>query len=241
MVQITKTILSDGTVLTDVALSEEPMGKGNFQIEFPSNLDEGKSETIRLIIAPPLIEINRNGSKNSNFEILQDTLDVYPVMHAELTANDTFSIKTIHEAEKPIVSNSSTQWEWIITPLKSGEQIVFLVISVPVVTNGQNTPYQLASIELRINVKALPTPTPPPAPTSTPIPSVKNQLNASASQITIAVIGAATTIIVAILGIWFNKSNKDKAIEEKKRKEYEADKSERVSKTKRGLDWRKKK
>lgn len=159
-------------------------------------------------------------------------------MNAEIIAGDAFSIKPSLSSDQISTLNSATVWLWFVTAMQEGKHRVAVSISVPVNVGDQKNNYEIKRLEFEIDAAA---PEPTPIPTSTPIPSFETQLQGSAVQISLAVLGSAVTVVVAIIGVIFankrlvlRKKKIRKAIEDKKREED-------IKRTKDGLPTSRKK
>ena len=158
-------------------------------------------------------------------------------MVAEILSGDSFSITPDNKIYQLVRNDRTTIWVWYITALQAGEHKLVLDVSVPVLVDQTESKYEMAHVGFNISVpesvivEPTMTPTPvPPTPTSTPvpptstsIPSISSQLSASAGEITVAVIGAASAIIVAFIGgyyVYKEKQKIEQAAENKRREEF---------------------
>ncbi len=238
VLNITTEILADGTIRKTADLSIEPLGIGTLQLTTPIKMKIGESYVISLAITPTgniitptppvkvltptiLVPVTAGGS-DGVFEY-SDTLQIYPVMAAELTGVN-FEIVSDGHSERPITSSSTTEWTWNITPKIGNKQTLILVISVPVIIEKERdliSVQALKNIPIEVHVELTETPpsthspqptqTPIPTLTPTPIPPIKricDKLIENIAMIVTAVIGLAGVIITAYVAYLAIKKSK---------------------------------
>ncbi|MGB8218080.1 MAG: PGF-pre-PGF domain-containing protein, partial [Candidatus Methanoperedens sp.] len=82
-----------------------------------------------------------------------DEIKVSTLMKVHLTEDNNFEIKPLSEEEQPVVSEGFTQWEWDVTPLKSGKQV--LKFSVSVVIGGVPKTYPVFEKVIYVEVNPI--------------------------------------------------------------------------------------
>lgn len=207
-------------------LSITPVGLGNYQITFPKKIILGQSGIIDLIVVHPDVSISHskspsNSSQNLSMEIFQDTVEIYPLMKAELTGSKEFDIAPSGNSEKAVLSTSHTQWKWIVTPKTIGNQVLLLTISLPIMVDDEPSEYGLKSLSLMITVEDLPLSVPASTslPTPTHIPSLSEQIRGSALDSVGTITIALATIITTILAVLKFREDKKKNDDERLEKE----------------------
>jgi hypothetical protein len=252
-IEITTEAVPGGDAITISELSISSMGTGNFQITYPSSIAVGDTGTIDIIVVPNTVEITKTDSaSNSNlggelYQVIQDTVDVYPYMRADLKGEDSLLITSDGSPEKAVTSSRSVEWYWLLTPSKVGRKTLILSISVPITIFGKASNYQLKIIKLQVVVDESSTMTPSPVPTATgmstntptftptpiptqtriptntPIPSIGEQLSGSA----VATLGIFSTACIGLLTVLIgfltyflnrNKMNQEREDRELKKK-----------------------
>lgn len=226
----------DGSGYT-TEISSPPMGKAEFQLTAPEKMVLEREYLIELIIVPEKINVNKDkvlvDSGLGSLQAFQGTLDIYPIMNAELIAGETLSIKTISSSDQIISSEKASVWMWFIKTHQDGIQNIAISISVVVKIN--NTPDKFELVHQPINIEVVtptstpppptptftPSPIPPPSPTNTPIPSIAEQLSGSATQVSIALISAVATVVAAVI---VASKQRDKSARKKKASQAELEK-----------------
>ena len=251
--------LSDGTFKNTAELSISPLGIGSFELANPSKMKFGESKIVRLVIDPnpvlirptpyvtltplPLAtgqsslmfyafertRVSAEMTRNSNSLVkINNEVQIYPVMRAELTGIN-FEIMSDGFPEKPVISSSSIEWLWTITPKSGGSQSLVLQISIPIiVVTDIRSIKPLASIPFEVVVEggpalqpsstitASPTSTSSPTPTLTPTPlplivRVGENLVTNSSVLLIAMIGLIGVLITAGVNYAVNKNKVSEA------------------------------
>jgi len=125
--------------------------KGNFKYTAPSSMRLNESFPIELLLNPSLsadelgtqiVEGSGLVTSTADPDVLVTTggeevkvvgsdVDITPLMKAVLIAGDprAFDIQPLHEDEIQLVGkNTTTTWQWLVTPRKAGTQKLILVI-----------------------------------------------------------------------------------------------------------------
>lgn len=159
----------DGTIRNTASLSIAPLGIGSLQLTTPAVIKLGESSVVRLAITPdsaltglPQATITAL-SPNDSGHVLQfsDRVQIYPSMIANLEGIN-FEVTSDGYPEKPIVSSSTVEWIWSVTPKASGKQTLVLTIAIPVIIDQIRdliSVQPLKSIPIEILVEGTPTPT----------------------------------------------------------------------------------
>lgn len=198
ILNIKSEIQSDGSIVKSAEISIDPMGIGSISITSPSQITMGESKIIKLQIIPSSVvtdqiedeSTNQSQTNNEEYIEINDELQIYPVMKAELNGIN-FQIISDENSEKPIVSTLPVEWIWSITPTSIGNQTLIITISVPIIIDVQqnltsaqiikNISLQIEVIEENIQ------------PTNTPISTI--------SRIKTNIVDDFSTIIAAVIGL----------------------------------------
>jgi hypothetical protein len=125
--------------------------KGNFTYTAPSSMRLSESLPIELLLNPSLsaeelgTQIVESGglvtstadpdvlvtTGGDEVKVVGSEVDITPLMKAVLIASDpqAFDIQPLHEDEIQLVGkNTTTKWQWLVTPRKAGRQKLILVM-----------------------------------------------------------------------------------------------------------------
>ena len=229
VLMIKSEIQADGTIKSIANLSITPLGLGMAEVTAPSILQRGESGVVRLKITPdsalgklPQVTVTPSFTGAPTHTLaFSDTLQVYPVMSAKLIGVN-FEIISDGHTDKPITSGLATEWCLNVVPKDSGQQILLLMISIPVIidpTQNTRSAYSLKNIPIEIRVVEAPTSTP--LPTPTPRPTIE-RIGEKLIENTPSVLAAVLVFIGTILTVFASIQNsKRQATIEHLRKEIE--------------------
>ena len=194
-----KVEVTDNTTLDDI--TNESVGIMAYST--PEQMVVGKSYTIKLRISKEknkiqLVSGDRNipiNDINTDSKVVIESIRVEPIMSANLIAEDgKFIITTSSTEIQNIEDKGYTEWGWRITPLKSGENFLKLVVKVRIINENGDFYKDITVFDKNIEVK------------SNVVFSIKTWLSNYWQWL-------ITTIIIPFI-IWFYK----KKSEEKKKK-----------------------
>lgn len=195
-----KVEVTDNTTLDDI--TNESVGIMAYST--PEQMVVGKSYTIKLRISKEknkiqLVSGDRNipiNDINTDSKVVIESIRVEPIMSANLIAEDgKFIITTSSTEIQNIEDKGYTEWGWRITPLKSGENFLKLVVKVRIINENGDFYKDITVFDKNIEVK------------SNVVFSIKTWLSNYWQWL-------ITTIIIPFI-IWFYKK---KSEEKKKRK-----------------------
>ena len=190
----------DNTTLDDI--TNESVGIMAYST--PEQMVVGKSYTIKLRISKEknkiqLVSGDRNipiNDINTDSKVVIESIRVEPIMSANLIAEDgKFIITTSSTEIQNIEDKGYTEWGWRITPLKSGENFLKLVVKVRIINENGDFYKDITVFDKNIDVK------------SNVVFSIKTWLSNYWQWL-------ITTIIIPFI-VWFYKK---KSEEKKKRK-----------------------
>ena len=190
----------DNTTLDDI--TNESVGIMAYST--PEQMVVGKSYTIKLRISKEknkiqLVSGDRNipiNDINTDSKVVIESVRVEPIMSANLIAEDGKFIITPSSTEiQNIEDKGYTEWGWRITPLKSGQNFLKLVVKVRIINENGDFYKDITVFDKNIDVK------------SNVVFSIKTWLSNYWQWL-------ITTIIIPFI-VWFYKK---KSEEKKKRK-----------------------
>lgn len=225
------TISTSESGVSTTGVSIAPIGRAEFQLSTPKELEMGKEGTIKLILVPPTVPVEKKEKfkifEEDLLQVFQGQVDIYPNMKAKILMGNAFSISSSSDISQVqlINTNDATTWLWFVTAQQAGKHSLAVDISVPVLANGKEADFSLAQVNFEIQVTTPPptaTTIPSPAPTATKEPSIGEKLTGSASNITVALITSFSSLLVTIVTIFFGrqqylKIKSKKQAEEKKK------------------------
>lgn len=228
------TISTSKSGVSTTGLSDAPIGQAEYQLSAPKILEIGEEGTIKLILVPSTIPIEKKEElkvfETDLLHVFQGQVDLYPYIKAEILAGNAFSISpsSPNFQEQLINTNNPTTWLWFITGNQEGNHLLAVNISVPTFIDGNPKSFPLDNLSFEIQITPLPPPPtaiPSPVPTATQTPSINEILIGSGSNITVALITSVSTISVALLTIFLGRQKNQKknsiAQAEKRKKDFE--------------------
>lgn len=112
----------------------------NSKIAFnpPAEMREQKTETIQARISFEDIGAALGSGMSGSGRVREEALKVSEVMKVTLTGDgDAFLIQRIGDEEQVVVGKPYAQWEWRVTPLKSGDQRLTLTATATIFLEGR--------------------------------------------------------------------------------------------------------
>lgn len=103
---------------------------GKIMFNPPTQMKAFESERIEARISQNIKEDLVKGLKGRGIPQIED-IHVGAVMTTKLMGKD-FNIESLSEEEQMVSSSGFTQWDWNVTPLKSGKRILCLSVSVSI-------------------------------------------------------------------------------------------------------------
>jgi hypothetical protein len=184
---------SDRSRVRESALDDLPTGY--FTVDVPRRMTVGKDEKARAQVSAmrqALIDRWRGAG------IAQpEELKISEEMSVRLVCSPQAFEVTPKEERWQLVGGETTQWEWNVTPLKSGSYGLSFIFSVRL---PGRPPHDRESHDERIEVAVAPGP--PPTPTPTPAPFYKTILSDVGSKlkdnIALGIVGLITAVAVAL-------------------------------------------
>lgn len=112
---------------------------GEIHIWSPKTMSLKDSATVELHLIPSqkLADLspssdNNAGSINDSYYQVTDTIKLYPIMSATLSAANFNISESDNYRSRVIPLDTTVEWVWSIGPLTSGEQIIHIELFVPV-------------------------------------------------------------------------------------------------------------
>lgn len=122
----------------------------------PETVALDKAVTIELLLNPSASPTQLAGQIIENGEIVTATIEITPMMKAELIPQDgeALTIQPIHsDAVQLVGSADTTRWSWLVTARKSGPQKVLLVIHRLIKFEGQDYWREVKAYEALLDVQ----------------------------------------------------------------------------------------
>jgi len=114
-----------GTITTQFP----PLPKGEMSSNIPEKMKVGMKERIKVNIAEKIVD---NLRKEKLIDYEKDKIKeirIGTIMEVHLKGN-AFKIENLNNSTQLILKEEETQWNWDVIPLKSGSQILSLIISI---------------------------------------------------------------------------------------------------------------
>ena len=138
----------------DAALGDLVVGRVAFNT--PERMRFAESRTIALIASPELdattlsTELrNRIGGVDP---IAVETLQIAPLMEAQLEGAPAFEITALTPARQPVSRSSPTEWRWAVRAAQTGTHTLHLIINAIILVNGERYPRSLDVLNRDIEV-----------------------------------------------------------------------------------------
>ncbi len=178
--------------------STENITPGTMAYSVPEEMKVGNTYNIKLRISKDNNKIQLiSGDRNITISdtsiksiVTIESIRVEPIMSAQLVSDEnSFEIKSLSTEVQNIEQSGYTEWQWLIKPLKGGENFLKLVVKVRVKEDGQEFYKDITVFDKKIPVK------------SNTIFTVKSFLSQYWQWI-------MTTIIIPLI-IWFYKKRSE--------------------------------
>ncbi len=176
----------------------ENITPGTMAYSVPEQMKVGNTYNIKLRISKDNNKIQLiNGDRDITISdtsiksiVTIESIRVEPIMSAQLVSDEkSFEIKSLSTEVQNIEESGYTEWQWLIKPLKGGENFLKLVVKVRVKEDGQEFYKDITVFDKKIPVK------------SNTIFTVKSFLSQYWQWI-------MTTIIIPLI-IWFYKKRSE--------------------------------
>jgi hypothetical protein len=90
-----------------------------------------------------------------NSDVTIESIRVESIMSAQLISEkDIFEITSSSTEFQNIESTGYTEWEWLVKPLKGGDNYLKLIVKVRVVDNGQEFYKDITVFDKKIDIKS---------------------------------------------------------------------------------------
>lgn len=141
---------SKGTIAYSVP-NEMQVGK-QYVIKLRITKERGKEVNRTLVLGDRDIPIN---DINIDSKVTIENIRVEKTMTAQLiSADDVFKV-TPQNTEKQVVEDGEyTEWGWLVTPLKSGDSYLKLIIKIRIDADGETTYKDIVVFDKNIKIKS---------------------------------------------------------------------------------------
>ncbi len=128
----------------------------------PDEMKVGEAETVKAYINDNLKhdlkrdlerDLKREPNSELKHKIKVEQIQVSDYLTVKLTGGNDFDIKAMHDENRLLQNNKLTQWSWSVTPKKSGEQTLTLIVYARVkASNGSEELIDLETFKRPIKV-----------------------------------------------------------------------------------------
>ena len=139
--------------LAKVDATVNRMRKGNTAFSHPERMLIGSEGISRLLVSPEVpAKVLASALKETGQKVhTGEQVSLAPRMRADLTGAG-FSIER-STPEEQVVTSRPTEWSWVISPKRGGEQRLHLVLSAHIMISGKDTPYVVKTFERTVVVE----------------------------------------------------------------------------------------
>lgn len=154
--------IENATINDKVNINESKLD-GMIAYSVPEKMQVGKNYIVKvritkdtvkqtLIIGDHEIPINDPSVKSI---ITIESVRIAPIMSSALISpNNSFEIKALSTEFQDIEDQGYTEWSWNVNPVKSGENVLKLIVKVRIVKDGEETFKDIVVFEKNIHTKA---------------------------------------------------------------------------------------
>lgn len=137
--------------LSEIDTLIHAMPKANIAFNAPKSMNVEASDhiTLRLSADQQVAQLER--SLKASGDKIGDTIAISKVMEARLTSS-SFKITANSPEQQPVGSTGVTQWDWEITPTKTGVGDLHLTLSATMIVDGSPTERQIQTYDKDIQV-----------------------------------------------------------------------------------------
>ncbi len=141
----------------------ENITPGTMAYSVPEEMKVGNTYNIKLRISKDNNKIQLiNGDRDITISdtsiksiVTIESIRVEPIMSAQLVSDEkSFEIKSLSTEVQNIEESGYTEWQWLIKPLKGGENFLKLVVKVRVKEDGQEFYKDITVFDKKIPVKS---------------------------------------------------------------------------------------
>ena len=143
------TLVSDKVSTTVPSIEQQISIPVALELQAPTTKNIGESFSIKLVVTPETIEVKTLAGTTIS------KVQVSNVVEARLTSSD-FNIKDVTPVQQAILLTSTTEWEWILTPLAAGKHTVHLSVDSIVIVNDKEKQRSVRTLakEIEISITA---------------------------------------------------------------------------------------
>lgn len=150
---IIKNVYSGDIIFKSLENCWNNLPKGKLIYNPPPEMKLGVKERIEVRITKDLTKDLTNGLKGKGIP-QEEEIKVSPHMTVHLDGDEAFEIKRLFTKESRAIVGDYTQWDWDVTPLKSGIQKLMLFINAKIeISNYLFRWIEFPILEKEINIK----------------------------------------------------------------------------------------
>jgi hypothetical protein len=147
------------TIIDRFAEVDEALGRlvtGHVAFNTPDQMWFGETRTVALIASPELDASTLANELRTRIggtdTIAVDTLQIAPVMEAQLEGASAFAITPLTPLRQPVSRASSTEWRWSVRATETGTHPLHLTINAVITVAGEAYPRSIDVFDRSIRV-----------------------------------------------------------------------------------------
>jgi len=147
--------ISSPTPSTSLGVVEEIVSNlewGNIAFDAPKKIKFEEPKIIELILSPTKSVQELQSSLKSHEQSESARIQISNRMEANLSGSG-FKIEALVPQEQAVSRGKTTQWKWEVTPIKDGDQNLYLTLSAIIDVSNQKEPFVIRTFDKTIKVE----------------------------------------------------------------------------------------
>ena len=125
---------------------------GNIAFDAPKKIKFEEPKIIELILSPTKSVQELQSSLKSHEQSESARIQISNRMEANLSGSG-FKIEALVPQEQAVSRGKTTQWKWEVTPIKDGDQNLYLTLSAIIDVSNQKEPFVIRTFDKTIKVE----------------------------------------------------------------------------------------